>query len=96
MVNNTSRLVDRYSNHLISSCPKDVAKVVESTTPMPNFAQQNTLEHDQSGGSKMNSSRGSRKKSGNGKKNVDKLSQNLFGTSVKQLTSCKKRIDNAL
>ena len=28
MVNNTSRLVDRYSTHLIQQCPKDVVKQI--------------------------------------------------------------------
>jgi hypothetical protein len=31
VVNNTSRLVDRYSNHLISQCPKDVSAIVYDT-----------------------------------------------------------------
>ena len=29
MVNNTSRLVDRYSTHLIQQCPKDVVKQIQ-------------------------------------------------------------------
>ena len=30
VVNNTSRLMDRYSQHLVSQCPKEVVKMIET------------------------------------------------------------------
>lgn len=92
VVNNTSRLVDRYSNNLISQCPKEVVKIIEkeNLNLQTERDKKKPSDEGQSGGEKEKSS----KKQEKGKGKDDKI--NLFNRNFNQLITCKKRIDYAL
>ena len=109
VVNNTSNLVEKYSQHLIHQCPKDVRSEIfknfepqvqkDSSDPSKETGARNT-QGPQSG-EQQASQGGPQKPSQEGqadsKQKADKLSNTpLFNNNVDQLVACKKRIDGAL
>lgn len=97
VVNNTSRLVDRYSNNLISQCPKEVVKIMEQENKEQKVMTEREKKkpsdeaQGQAGGEKEKSSK---KQDKTKSSKDDKI--NLFNRNFNQLITCKKRIDHAL